>query len=63
MYTIYDFKNIIDFYKQDIIKLEELLNVINEIIKDKSFEEFDKSKKYNINWLKKNTEEILERLK
>lgn len=63
MYTIYDFKNIIDFYKQDILKLEEFLNAINEIIKDKSFEEFDKSKQYNINWLKKNTEEILERLK
>lgn len=60
--TIYGFMNIKDFYKEDLYKLELFLEKL-ENIDAKELNNYDKSKKYNINWLKKNIKETIEKLK
>ncbi len=62
MFTIYDFKNIKDYYENDLEKLGVFLIELEKIIEDEDFKKYDNSKKFNINWLKKNTEEIIEKI-
>lgn len=57
--TIYGFKNIKDFYQNDLFKLEKFLEGL-ESISEEELNRYDKSKKYNIDWLKTNIRETIE---
>ncbi len=61
IYTIYNFRNIKDFFEKDLMKLNMFLNGLNSIDEDE-LESYDRSKKYNVNWLKNNVEELINRL-
>ena len=60
--TIYNFKNIKEFYEKDLTKLELFLERLQNIDKNQ-MEKYDKSKKYNIEWLKRNVQDIINILK
>lgn len=60
--TIYNFKNIKEFYEKDLTKLELFLERLQNIDKNQ-MEKYDKSKKYNIEWLKRNVQDIVNILK
>ena len=60
--TIYNFSNIKDYYKADKENLEIFLKNIEDI-NEKESENFSKTKKYNIQLLKKELEEIILKLK
>ena len=63
VYTIYDFRNIKEFYENDLDKLILFMKEIDSIRECEEFNNYDKSKKYNIDLLKKTIEEIIEKLK
>ena len=56
--TIYNFRNIKEFYEKDLFKLDLFLEGLQNIGKEE-MEEFDRSKKYNIEFLEKNIQEII----
>ena len=56
--TIYNFKNLKEFYENDLQKLELFLEGLQNI-DEKQMEEYDKSKKYNIEWIKRNIQDII----
>ena len=60
--TIYNFKNIKEFYEKDLTKLELFLERLQNIDKNQ-MEKYDKSKKYNIEWIKRNVQDIINILK
>ena len=60
--TIYNFKNIKEFHEKDLTKLELFLERLQNIDKNQ-MEKYDKSKKYNIEWLKRNVQDIINILK
>lgn len=57
--TIYGFRNIKDFYEDDLFKLDIFLKGL-ESISEEEIKSYDKSKKYNIDWLKRNIKETIE---
>ena len=57
--TIYGFRNIKDFYKDDLFKLDIFLKGL-ESISEEEIKSYDKSKQYNIDWLKRNINETIE---
>lgn len=59
--TIYNFRNIKDFYQNDLVNLETFLKGL-ESISETELECYDKSKKYNIEWLKRNFKDVVETL-
>lgn len=63
VYTIYDFRNIKEFYENDLEKLALFMREIDSIRECEEFNKYDKSKKYNIDLLKKTIEEIVGKLK
>lgn len=60
--TIYGFRNIKDFYIDDLFKLEKFLEGLQNI-SEEELNCYDKSKQYNIDWLKRNIKETIEMLK
>lgn len=56
--TIYNFKNLKEFYENDLQKLELFLEGLQNI-DEKQMEEYDKSKQYNIEWIKRNIQDII----
>ena len=59
--TIYHFRNINEFYKNDIYKLRELLEKL-EGITSEELNQYCNTKKYNINLLKENIKQVIELL-
>lgn len=62
VYGIYDSNNIKQFYENDILKLKEFKKEIEIMKKSENFNNYDKSKKFNIDLLNKNIEDIIGKL-
>ena len=60
--TIYNYSNIKEYYSSDLENLKLCLNKINELISKEEYEQYDNTKKYNINWIEKNIEETIKEL-